>query len=94
MARESWWQRSLNSHFHSMRTKSPHDLESKQRIEGSMKLQKDHVIQHSERNSEIVIVTTRRVDSVERRRVAKDLAWKAKWGKRTAKLNRRAKRYR
>ncbi|MGD0495589.1 MAG: hypothetical protein ABSB28_06060 [Candidatus Bathyarchaeia archaeon] len=59
-----------------------------------MKLQKDHAMQHSRRNSEIVIVTTRRVDSVERRRVAKDLAWKAKWGTRTAKRNRRAERYR
>jgi len=94
MGRESWWQRSLNSYFYSMRTKSPHDLESKQRIERSMKLQKDHAMQHSRRNSEIVIVTTRRVDSVERRRVAKDLAWKAKWGTRTAKRNRRAERYR
>jgi hypothetical protein len=94
MGRGSWWERSLNSHFHLMRAKSPRDLESRRRIEGSMRLQKDHDMQHSKRNSEIVIETIRSVDLQEKRRVAKDLAWKAKWDRRTAKLNRKAERYR
>jgi hypothetical protein len=94
MGRGSWWQRSLNTYFHAVRAKSPRDLESRRRIEGSMRLQKDHATQHSKRNSEIVIETIRSVDLLERRRVAKDLAWKAKWDTRTAKLNRKAERYR
>jgi hypothetical protein len=34
------------------------------------------------------------VDLLERKRVAKDLAWKAKWSTRTAKFNRKAERCR
>jgi hypothetical protein len=94
MGRGSWWQRSLNSYFNLLRAKSSRDLESRRRIEGSMRLQKDHAMQHSKRNSEIVIETIRSVDLLERRRLAKDLVWKAKWDKRTAKLNRKAERYR
>jgi hypothetical protein len=94
MERETWWQRSLNSHFNLMRAKSPRDMESRRRIEGSMRFQKDHATQHSKRNSEIVIETIRTVDLLERRRVAKDLAWKAKWDKRTVGFSRRAERYR
>ena len=94
MERGNWWQRSLNTYFNLMRAKSPRDLESRRRIEGSMRLQKDHAMQHSKRNSEIVIEPIRSVDLLERRRVAKDLAWKTKWSTRTAKLNRKAERYR
>jgi len=94
MRRGSWWQRSLNSHFHLMRAKSPRDLESRQRIEERMRLQKDHIMQRSKRNSEIVIETMRSVDLLERRRLAKELAWKAKWSTRTARFNRKAERYR
>ena len=77
-----------------MRAKSSRDLESRRRIEESMRLQKDHATQHSKRNFEIVFKTIRSVDLLERRRVAKGLAWKAKWDTRTAKLNRKAERYR
>jgi hypothetical protein len=94
MGRESWWQRSLDSHFHSMKAKSPRDLESRRRIEGSIRLQKDYIMQPSKRNPEIIIETMRCVDLLERRRIAKDLAWKAKWNKKTAKLDRKSERYR
>ena len=77
-----------------MRAKSPRDLESRQRIEERMRLQKDHIMQRSKRNSEIVIETMRSVDLLERRRLAKELAWKAKWSTRTARFNRKAERYR
>jgi hypothetical protein len=89
MGSGSWWQRSLNSYFHLMKAKSSCNLESRRRIEGSMRLQKDHAIQHSKRNSETVIETIRSVDLLKRRRIAEDLAWKAKWSTRTAKLNRK-----
>jgi hypothetical protein len=77
-----------------MGAKSSRDLESRRRMEGSMRLQKDHAMQHSKTNSETVIETIRSVDLLERRRACKDLARKAKWGTRTAKLNRKAERYR
>ena len=51
-------------------------------------------MQHSKTNSETVIETIRSVDLLERRRVAKDLAWKAKWSTRTAEFKRKAERYR
>ncbi len=66
------------SYFHLKRAKSSRDLESRRRMEGRMILQKNHAMQHSERNSEIVIETIRSVDLLERRRVANDLAWKAR----------------
>jgi hypothetical protein len=69
MGSGSWWQRSLNSYFHLMKAKSSRDLESRRRMEGRMILQKNHAMQHSERNSEIVIETIRSVDLLERRRV-------------------------
>jgi len=59
-----------------------------------MILQEDHAMQHSERNSETVIETIRSVDLLERRKVARDLAWKAKWGTRTTELDRKAERCR
>jgi hypothetical protein len=90
----SWWKTSLNSYSHLMRAKSSYGLESKRRIEGRIRLQEDRTMQHSKRNSETVIEMTGGADLLERRRVAKDLAWKAKWGTRTAKLNRKAERYR
>jgi hypothetical protein len=58
-----------------------------------MKLQKDHAMQHSKRNSEIVIETTRSVDLLERRSEAEDLARTAKRNTRTVKLNRKTERY-
>jgi hypothetical protein len=75
----SWWKTSLNSYSHLMRAKSSRGLESKRRIEGSIRLQEDRTMQHSKRNSETVIEMTGGADLLERRRVAKDLAWKAKW---------------
>jgi hypothetical protein len=77
-----------------MKAKSSHDLESRRRIEGSVRLQKDSTMQRSKGNSELIIETMRSVDLLERRRVAKDLAWKAKWNKKTARLDRKAERYR
>ena len=58
-----------------------------------MKLQKDHAMQHSKRNSEIVIETTRSVDLLERRSVAEDFARTARRDTRTAELNRKTERY-
>ena len=59
-----------------------------------MRLQKDHAMQHSKRNSEIVIETIRSVDLLERRRVAEDLAWKAKMGHKNSETQQKAERYR
>jgi hypothetical protein len=82
------------SHFHLKRAKSSRYLESRRRMEERLILQKNHAMQRSERNSEIVIETIRSVDLLERRRVANDLAWKAKWDTITAKLGRKAERCR
>jgi hypothetical protein len=63
-------------------------------MEGSIRLQEDRTMQHSKTNSETVIETIRSVDLLERREIANDLAWKAKWGTRTTELDRKAERCR
>jgi hypothetical protein len=75
MEKRSWWQRSLNGRLRSLKARSPCATTPRQRIEAKTK--------PSEGACESITV----VDLVERRRIAKELAWKSKWNARRAKLN-------
>jgi hypothetical protein len=81
MEKRSWWQRSLNSHFRSLEAKSS-TTKPRRRIEARTP------------PSEIVYESITVVDLVERRRIAKELAWKSKWNTRRAKLDASSKRHR
>ena len=76
MEKRSWWQRSLNSRLRPLKAKSPCATTPRQRIEAKAK--------PSEGACEPITV----VDLVERRRKAKELAWKLKWDRRRAKEHR------
>jgi hypothetical protein len=82
MEKRSWWQRSLNSRFRSFEAKSACSTKPRRRIEARTK------------PSEIVYETITVVDLVERRRIAKELAWKSKWNTRRAKLDACSKKHR
>jgi len=75
MEKGSWWQRSLNSRLRSLESKSSYSLKSRRRIERRIKT--------FERTCESITV----VDLIERRRIAKELAWESKWNTRRAKFN-------
>jgi hypothetical protein len=75
MEKRSWWQRSLNGRLRSLKARSPCATKPRRRIEARTK--------PSEGACESITV----VDLVERRRIAKELAWKSKWNTRRAKLN-------
>ena len=75
MEKRSWWQRSLNSRLRSLESKSSYSLKSRRRIEKRIKT--------FERTCGSITV----VDLIERRRIAKELAWESKWNTRRAKFN-------
>jgi hypothetical protein len=75
MEKRSWWQRSLDSRLRSLKAKSSYVTKPRRRIEARTK------------PSEGVCESITVVDLVERRRIAKELAWKSKWNTRRAKLN-------
>jgi hypothetical protein len=75
MEQRSWWQRSLNSRFRSLEAKSHYATKSRRRIEARTK------------PSEIVYESITVVDLVERRRIAKEIAWRSKWNARGARLD-------
>jgi hypothetical protein len=74
MEKRSWWQRSLNSRFRSLEEKSS-ATKPRRGIEARTTL------------SEIVYESITVVDLVERKRVAKEIAWRSKWNTRRAKLD-------
>jgi hypothetical protein len=82
MEKRSWWQRSLDGRLRSLKARSPCATKPRQRIEARTK--------PSEGACESITI----VDLVEKRRIAKELAWKSKWNTRRAKLNARSKKHR
>jgi dihydroorotase-like cyclic amidohydrolase len=82
MEKRSWWQRSLNGRLRSLKAKSLCATKPRRRIEARTK--------PSEGAWESITV----VDLVERRRIAKELAWKSKWNTRRAKLDACSKKHR
>lgn len=57
-----------------------------------MMTQKDQIIEHLEKTHEIIFETVTHMDLVERKRIAKDLAWKAKWDTRRARFRKLAEK--
>lgn len=82
MEKRSWWQRSLNSRFRSLGAKSSYATKPRWRIEARTK------------PSEIVYESITIVDLIERRRIAKEIAWESKWNTRRAKLDACSKKHR
>jgi len=76
MEKRNWWRRSLNGRLRSLRAKSPCATTPRQRIESKTK------------PSDGACGPMTVVDLVERRRKAKELAWKLKWDRRRAKEHR------
>jgi len=92
MEKRSWWQRSLNRHFRL--------LEQRRRIEEErIKAQKKRTLEQQEKVFERVHEARKRgeaitdMDTLERKKIAKELTWKGKWGTRRAKFNVRARKY-
>lgn len=86
MGKRSWWQRSLDGRFRLLKARNTRGLEPRQRIEWTTMTQKDQATEHVEKAHEIIFETVTRIDLVERKRIAKDLAWKAKWDMRRARF--------
>jgi hypothetical protein len=82
MEKRSWWQRSLNGRLRSLEASSPCATAPRQRIEARTRF--------LERSCESITV----VDLLERRRIARELAWKSKWNMRRAKLDECSEKYR
>jgi len=93
MGKGSWWQRSLNRHFRL--------LEQRRRIEEERaKAQKKRTLEQQEKAFQRVHEARKRgeaitgIDTLERKKMAKELMWKAKWNTRRAKFNVWARKYR
>jgi len=93
MEKRSWWQRSLNRQFRL--------LEQRRRIEEKrIKAQKKRTLEQQGKAFERVRESRKRgetitgMDTLERKKIAKELTWRGKWGTRTAKFNARARKYR
>jgi len=91
MAKRNWWRRSLNRHFRLLEKRS-RALEQKRRIEKkSVQTQKKLTLDQQEKALERIPgarkrgKATSRMDTMERRHIAKELMWRGKWTARTAK---------
>jgi len=101
MEKRSWWQRSLNTHFRLLEAKSTRAVEQRRRIEEKrIKAQKKRTLEQQEKAFERVHEARERgeavtgMDTLERKKIAKELTWKGKWDTRRAKFNVRARKYR
>jgi len=101
MGKGSWWQRSLNRHFRLLEARSARAVEQRRRIEEQRtKAQNKRTLEQQEKDFERVREARKRgqaitgMDTPERKKIAKELTWKAKWNTRRAKFNARARKYR
>jgi len=99
MGKRDWWQRSLNGHFRLLERKH-HAIEQRQRIEDkSIEAQKKQTLEQQEKTFERIrkagktFETIDDSDMLERKKIAKELTWRAKWNARRAKFNTRARKY-
>jgi len=99
MEKRNWWRRSLNRHFRLLEARS-RALEQRRRIgEQRIKAQKKRTLEQQEKALERVHEAKERgeamtgMDTLERKKIAKELTWKGKWDTRRAKFNVRARKY-
>jgi len=100
MGKRDWWQRSLNRHFRLLEGRF-RALEQRRRIEGErIQTQKKRTLEQQEKAFERVHEARKRgeaitgMDTIERKKIAKELTWKGKWDTRRAKFNARVRKYR
>jgi len=92
----------LDRHFRLLEAKSARTAEQRRRREEEKrtKAQKKRALEQQEKASERVHEARERgetvtgVDTLERKKIAKELTWKGKWDTRRAKFNVRARKYR
>lgn len=100
MVKRNWWHRSLNSHSRLLQARFTRAMEQRQRIqENRIKAQKKRTMKQQKKALERVHEARKRgeaitgMDIMERKKIAKELAWRAKWNARRAKFNTRARKY-
>jgi len=101
MGKRSWWQRSLNRHFRLLEARSAHAVEQRRRIEEKrIKAQKKRASEQQEKAFKRIRGARTRgemvtgMDALERKKVAKELTWRAKWDTTRAKFNAWARKHR
>jgi len=101
MGKRNWWRRSLNRHFRLLEARSARAVEQRRRIEKErIQTQKKRTLEQQEKAFERVGEARKRgeaitgMDTLERKKTAKELTWKAKWDTRRAKLDAWARKYR
>jgi len=98
MGRRDWWQRSLNRHFRLLEGRSAHAVKQRRRIEEErIKAQQKQALEHQEKALERIREAIRRsgaisgMDRMERKKIARELTWRARWNAREAKISARAR---
>jgi len=101
MGKRSWWQRSLNRHFRLLEAKTARAVEQRRRIEeGRTKAQEKRTLGQQEKAFERVREARKRgetitgMDTLERKKITKELTWRAKWNTRKAKFDALVRKYR
>ncbi len=100
MVKRNWWRRSLNRHFRLLDARSARAVEQRRRIEEQrIQTQKKRTLEQQEKAFERVHEARKRgeaitgMDTLERKKIAKELTWKGKWNTRRAKFDTRARKY-
>jgi len=101
MGKRNWWRRSLNRHFRLLEARSARAVDQRRRIEEQRtKAQKKRTLEQQEKAFERVGEARERgeaitgMDTLEKKKIAKERTWRAKWDTRRAKFDAWARKYR
>jgi len=98
MGKRDWWRRSLDRHFRLLKRRS-RALEQRRRIEEQrIQSQNKQTLEQQEKAFKRAHEARKRgeamtgMDTLERKKIAKELTWRGKWNTRRAKFNARTRK--